>query len=117
MNDEELQLALDYLGHSAPLRDGAWLRERRQEDGSVHKTKWDLYLWNPPHGMKIGTPMLAPDPDAGPKPTWEELEKAAAKASDYELRKGGSDKAGAAIAETDFPNVPTGARPRQTRSC
>ena len=41
--------------------------------------EWAGYPWNPPRGMRDRFPDR--DPDASPKPTWEQLEAAHAEAS------------------------------------
>ena len=39
----------------------------------VGQAEWDAYGWNPPEYLSFS----APDPEASPKPTWEELIEAA----------------------------------------
>ena len=45
------------------------------------QAEWDAYGWNPPEYLSFS----APDPEASPKPTWEELIEAAGHAERDDL--------------------------------
>ena len=63
----------------------------------ITEEQWDAYVWNPPQARPSHT---TPDPDASPKPTWEELVNAdantrlrlSAEDAEYNLGKGQEGK-------------------------